>query len=144
MIQRVQSIYLCIAAILAGCAAFSVSLWTTVADSTVYAQDLIHHPSVLLKTIFFAFLISAGLSLVAIFLFKKRQLQFVLGHVNLLVNLYLLGVLIYVSQTLPGEAAVSEKGIGLFFPIVVVLLLVIANKAIKKDEELVKSVDRLR
>ena len=46
--------------------------------------------------------------------------------------------------TLSGEAMVSEKGIGMFLPIVVVLLLVIANKAIKKDEDLVKSVDRLR
>jgi hypothetical protein len=52
--------------------------------------------------------------------------------------------LIYLSQTLSGEALVSEKGIGMFFPIIVILLLVLANKAIKKDEDLVKSVDRLR
>jgi hypothetical protein len=50
----------------------------------------------------------------------------------------------YVSLTLPGEAAVSEKGIGMFVPILAVLLLVLANKAIKKDEDLVKSADRLR
>ena len=39
---------------------------------------------------------------------------------------------------------VSEKGIGMFIPILVILLVVLANKAIKKDEDLVKSVDRLR
>jgi hypothetical protein len=32
----------------------------------------------------------------------------------------------------------------MFLPILVVLLIVLANKAIKKDEDLVKSVDRLR
>jgi hypothetical protein len=39
---------------------------------------------------------------------------------------------------------ISEKGIGIFLPICVIVLLVMANKAIKKDEDLVKSVDRLR
>ena len=62
----------------------------------------------------------------------------------MLINFYLLGVLIYLSLTLSGETAVSEKGIGMFLPIIVIVLLVVANKAIKKDEDLVKSVDRLR
>jgi len=62
----------------------------------------------------------------------------------MLVNFYLLGVLIYVSLTVSGETSVSEKGIGMFIPIIVVVLLAMANKAIKKDEDLVKSVGRLR
>jgi hypothetical protein len=44
----------------------------------------------------------------------------------------------------PGESNISEKGVGIFIPILSIVLLVLANKAIKKDEELVKSVDRLR
>ncbi|OSS38566.1 hypothetical protein C723_2549 [Christiangramia flava JLT2011] len=39
---------------------------------------------------------------------------------------------------------ISEKGIGMFLPIVSIVFLVLANKAIKRDEDLVKSVDRLR
>jgi len=77
-------------------------------------------------------------------MYHNRKLQFVIGRLTILVNLILLGLLIYVSLTLPGEAAVSEKGIGMFIPIFAVLLIVLANKAIKKDEDLVKSVDRLR
>ena len=50
----------------------------------------------------------------------------------------------YLSLTVSGETLVSEKGIGMFLPILAILLLVLANKAIKKDEDLVKSVDRLR
>ena len=59
-------------------------------------------------------------------------------------NLYLLGIIVYLLLSLSGENFISEKGIGLFLPVIVVVLLVLANKATQKDEELVKSVDRLR
>ncbi|HAE71723.1 MAG TPA: DUF4293 domain-containing protein, partial [Flavobacteriaceae bacterium] len=46
--------------------------------------------------------------------------------------------------SLSGESFLSEKGIGMFVPIISIVFLSVANKAIKKDEDLVKSVDRLR
>ncbi len=144
MIQRIQSLYLLVAALISGGLIFVFNIWTEKSQKVVFAADLISDPVIIHKTILFSFLISALLSVISIFLFKNRQLQFVLGRLNMLVNLYLLGVLIFVSQTVSGETSVSEKGIGMFLPIIVVLLLVIANKAIKKDEDLVKSVDRLR
>jgi len=39
---------------------------------------------------------------------------------------------------------ISEKGIGMFIPVLSIVFLVLANKAIKKDEDLVKSADRFR
>jgi len=51
---------------------------------------------------------------------------------------------VYFTQNLSGEMQVSEKGIGLLIPIFTIVFVALANKAIKKDEELVKSVDRLR
>jgi hypothetical protein len=61
------------------------------------------------------------------------------------VNLILLGLFVYRSLNISGETVlVSEKGIGMFLPIGAIVLLVLANKYIKKDEDLVKSVDRLR
>jgi Domain of unknown function (DUF4293) len=64
---------------------------------------------------------------------------------NIILNLILLGLFVYHSLNLSGETpAVSEKGIGMFLPILAIVLLGFANKAIKKDEDLVKSVDRLR
>ncbi|OSY88106.1 membrane protein [Tenacibaculum holothuriorum] len=143
MIQRIQSIYLLIASIIAGALPFAFSLWNTNKGS-VFVNDLFTGASILEKIVPVLFYGSTILSLVAIFLFMNRQLQFVLGRLNVLINLFLLGVLIYLSLTLSGETAVSEKGIGMFFPILIILLLVLANKAIKKDEDLVKSVDRLR
>jgi ABC-type polysaccharide transport system permease subunit len=90
------------------------------------------------------FCISSILAIVNIFIFNNRKLQFVIGRILILINLFLLGLLIYQSLMISGEISVSEKGIGMFLPILAILLLVLANKAIKKDEDLVKSVDRLR
>jgi len=143
MIQRIQSIYLLIASLVSGGLVFVFNLWSNLKEQ-IFALDLFMRESFLLKVIPLLFLLSAVVSFLDVFLFKNRKLQFVVGRLIILINLFLLGLLIYVSLTLPGEISISKKGIGMFLPILVVLLIVLANKAIKKDEDLVKSVDRLR
>lgn len=115
---------------------FVFNLWTTNTNEIVFAKDDMLY--------FGLFLGSAVLSLISIFMFKNRQLQFVLGRLNIILNFILLGFFVYQSLNLSGETAVSEKGIGMLLPLVSIVLLALANKAIKKDEDLVKSVDRLR
>ena len=137
MIQRIQSIYLLISAVISGGLTFVFHLWSNVSEVLVYAKDDVLYLSL--------FLASAALALITIFLFKNRQLQFVLGRVNIILNFILLGLFVYRSLSLSGETSdVSEKGIGMLLPIFSIVFLVLANKAIKKDEDLVKSVDRLR
>ncbi|RZJ59536.1 MAG: DUF4293 family protein, partial [Flavobacterium sp.] len=84
----------------------------------------------------------------SILTYKKRKNQFVMGRLNIILNLILLGLFVYQSLNLSGETdpskVVSEKGIGIVLPIVSIVFLSLANKAVKKDEDLVKSVDRLR
>lgn len=121
---------------------FIFKLWED-SKKEVYALDLFSEMSLLAKLVPVFFLITALIAFIAIFKFKNRELQFVLGRIIILINLFLLGILMYLSLTIPGEVS-SEKGIGMFIPIVVILFVVLANKAIKKDEDLVKSVDRLR
>ncbi|MGA8853137.1 MAG: DUF4293 domain-containing protein [Christiangramia sp.] len=136
MLQRIQTVYLLLAAITAAGLIFVFSLWKNSAGAEVYAQDQL--------VVLGMFLGSAAFSIVSIFMFKNRKLQFVLGRLNIILNLFLLGVFVYWSLTLPGEIDISEKGIGMFLPIISIVFIVLANKAIKKDEDLVKSVDRLR
>ena len=143
MIQRIQSIYLLLASIVSGGLIFVFNLWNTIKEK-IFVVDLFLREALFFKVIPLLFLASAILSLIALFLFKNRKLQFVIGRIIILINLFLLGLLMYLSLNLSGETVVSEKGIGMFLPILVVLLIVLANKAIKKDEDLVKSVDRLR
>ncbi len=91
-----------------------------------------------------AFLLSAALALISVFLYGNRKNQFVLNRLNMILNLFLLGFFVYRSLNLSGETIVSEKGIGMLIPVFSIVFLVLANRAIKKDEDLVKSVDRLR
>lgn len=136
MIQRIQTVYLIIAAVIAGGLPFVFSLWTNSEGAEVFAKDEITYLGL--------FAGSAVMSIIAIFMFKNRQSQFVLDRLNIILNFILLGLFVYLSLNLSGETVVSEKGIGMFLPIISIVLLVLANKAIKKDEDLVKSVDRLR
>ena len=144
MIQRIQTIYLLLATLLSGGSIFLFNLWTTNEDVKFFVMDSFSSNNTLLVVMAVLFFLSAALTFVTVFQFKKRQLQFVLGRLTILTNFILLGILVYFAQNLSGEMEVSEKGIGLLIPILTILLVVMANKAIKKDEELVKSVDRLR
>ena len=136
MLQRIQTIYLLIALLLNGGLIFAFRIWEDASGNPVFVEDITW---VLILT-----LLSALISLVTIFLFKNRKLQFVLGRLNMLLNLILLGLFVYWSLSISGEVEISEKGIGMFVPVISIVFLVLANKAIKKDEDLVKSVDRLR
>lgn len=135
MLQRIQTIYLLLVAIVSSGLIFVFNLWKN-EDELVFAIDK--------PIIFSAFLSIALLAIITIFKFKDRKSQFVLGRLNIILNLILLGFFVYQSLNLSGETIVSEKGIGMLLPFVSIVLLVLANKAIKKDEDLVKSVDRLR
>ncbi|WP_350294054.1 DUF4293 domain-containing protein [uncultured Croceitalea sp.] len=136
MIQRIQTFYLLVVALLAGVIPFFVNLWVEGEDGAIFAKS-----ELLVSIIFY---VIAGLAILAIFLFKKRQNQFVINRLNMILNLFLLGFFVYRSLNLSGETAVSEKGIGMLIPVFSIVFLVLANRAIKKDEDLVKSVDRLR
>ncbi|MFA5298651.1 MAG: DUF4293 domain-containing protein [Lutibacter sp.] len=144
MIQRIQSIYLLIATALSGGLIFALDLWVTEDGIKFFALDSLSSDNMLLASVFVLFMASTLLTLIAIFQFKNRQLQFVLGRLSILINFILVGILVYFAQNLSGEIKISEKGIGLLIPIFTIVFVALANKAIKKDEELVKSVDRLR
>jgi hypothetical protein len=137
MIQRIQTVYLILAFVITGILPFVFPLWTlSNAKPEFFMTNQLY--SVL-------FGLSTSLSLLSILFYKKRQHQFVLGRLNIILNLILLGLFVYRSLNVSGETiTVSEKGIGMFLPIIAIVFLVLANKAIKKDEDLVKSVDRLR
>jgi hypothetical protein len=135
MLQRIQTIYMTIAILLMG----ALYLWfPALTDGDTVIID--RNEPLVFGVIFgaMAFIVLAILS------FKKRQLQFVLNRLSIILNFVLLGVFVYRALSISGETLVSEKGIGGLIPIISIVFLVMANKAIKKDEDLVKSVDRLR
>ena len=135
MLQRIQTIYMIISATLLG----ALYVWF---PNIVSEEGLVvvhNDEPIMLGLIFGSILVT----FISIFSYKKRKSQFVINRLNIILNFFLLGVFVYRSLTLSGETLVSEKGIGVFLPIISIVFLVMANKAIKKDEDLVKSVDRL-
>src|SRR5690606_25725840 len=136
MLQRIQTMYILLTAGVSSGLVYVFDLWTLSEIVKVYVHDV--------KSIYPLFLLFAFFSILSISRFKHRKSQFMLGRLNILLNFFLLGLFLYQSLNVSGETQVSEKGIGIFLPIISIVLLALANKAIKKDEDLVKSVDRLR
>lgn len=133
MVQRIQSVYL-----------FLVSLITGTTFVFLNDEWINDHFFELVGT----FIGSCLLALVVIFLFKKRGFQIKLNRLNVLLNLSIIGLSVYHLLNIPGGFEFPEKGIELIVPIVIAVLAIVflflANRAIKKDDRLVKSVDRIR
>ena len=136
MLQRIQTIYLIISALIMG----ALYIWFPVVQNEA-GVIVIDRGEPLVFGLIFG---SIALTIISILSFKKRQRQFVFNRLNIILNFVLLGVFVYRSLTISGEILISEKGIGVLLPIISIVFLVLANKAIKRDEDLVKSVDRLR
>ncbi|UCE92931.1 MAG: DUF4293 domain-containing protein [Flavobacteriaceae bacterium] len=144
MLQRIQTVYLLLAVLLSGGLAFFVPFWSDGEGMPLGLSDMINGGDNLLLTVPLLFIVSGILSLMTLFLYKNRLRQIVFNRLNIVINFILLGIVVYYLLMLPGEANVSEKGIGVIIPLVVIVFLALANKAIIKDDKLVKSVDRLR
>ena len=90
----------------------------------------------------------ALLTVVAIFNFKNRPYQVkltnfgVIGSVVLILAIFFLYVPMIEKKI--GIVPDYSKAYGIYIPLIVLVLIVMANRAIKRDERLVRSADRLR
>ncbi|WP_181304887.1 DUF4293 domain-containing protein [Rufibacter sp. XAAS-G3-1] len=158
MIQRVQSVFLFLI-VVAMVAMFFLPIWakTNPADGQEYALTAFSLGPVnggagadSKNTIFIAILAAvAGLiALYEIFQYKSRLTQMKLGLLNSLVMAALMGCAFYFSSYV-GEDLVKtqtqgEYLSGFYLPAFGLLMNVLANRFIKRDEDLVRSMDRLR
>ncbi len=136
MLQRIQSIYLIGAILCSGVLPFFFPLWFDENGFPFYFQGDLP------ISILFGF--STLLAILAIWSYKKRQHQFVLNRMNIILNIILLLLFVLYAPKLSGDPLVSKKGIGLVLPLLSIVFLALANIAIQKDEKLVKSSGRLR
>ena len=91
-------------------------------------------------------ILSVITSLVSLFMFKNRLNQMKLGALNSLFMVATLGFCYYLinsTESVFPEVQGSTQP-GFFLPMAGLLLNMIANRFIRKDEKLVKSVDRIR
>lgn len=145
MIQRIQSAFL----LLAACA-FGGLFGMPIATSALPASPLLED-RVLDVTDVPALLILAGigasLALVTIFLFRNRTLQVRLGFVLVALAFLLIGIS-YFRYTQISAAQAADVGLhvgpGLFLPAAAIVFGWLATVYVRKDEKIVRSMDRLR
>jgi hypothetical protein len=163
MLQRIQSVYLAIVAI-ASLMLFFFPLADYYNDlegnykffiygmrcmdpepkeiaSAFFTSRLIFLPLIFLTTASFIF------SVAAIFLYKNRFLQIRICAFNMITNIVLIMVVFFFYATKIQEVTKTEPEynyIGMVLPLVSIVFLILSNRAIRKDEKLVKSAERLR
>ena len=89
---------------------------------------------------------SLAMALITIFLYKKRRIQFQLVNINVLINVLMIAlVFLLYSRIFENRLQIpSNYQFGIYIPLISLVFLVLASRAIRKDQSLVKSSDRLR
>lgn len=155
MIQRIQTVFLFLATVFAGLMFFvpiiSFANGTDIMKLTIYGvQNLIDDQCfsatyalpLLILAIF-----SVAIPFITIFMYKKRELQLKLSSLNTFLNALLCGLIfLYYSSNIQKALSVEtlSYSFGTYLPLINMVLSVMAMRWIKKDIELIKSVDRLR
>ena len=148
MIQRIQTVYMLISAILIGLL-FTLP-FAEIADAAgkLYVFDIrgiVHQNTVTENGMAIAGLIGIILLLhvSAVFMYKRRVLQIRLLVLSILLNIGLFGMFYFFTYYAFDDADISFK-IAVAFPIVVLILDYLAIRGIGKDEALIRSMDRIR
>jgi len=129
MLQRIQTVWIVLAVL------GTVFLNITAQDFDILGAYLTINALTVVLILF---------GVLSIFSYKNRKRQILLNTFSIIINALLIGLLAYWLLNLSGGIKVPEKGIEPVFPLISVICLLLANVYIRKDERLVKSVDRLR
>jgi len=149
MIQRIQTVYLLVVAILM-VVMMSLPVGSFVAadyTATVFNNLLLVAPDGTADyapwAMFAILMVSAVVTLGTIFLYKKRMLQIRLTIFNIILLLGYYGTLVTFVFMLKGENSFTPSW-TVILPLISIILDWLAIRAIGKDEMLVKAYERLR
>ena len=150
MLQRIQTIFLLIAAGLIT-AMFFLPLASFIIDNHVYVFKyraiFSENATPWIQTSALAILIAVILLLllITIILYKHRRLQMRFCIYNIFLNLGFYGLFyFYYYQVVSIHKLIYSFEIASVFPVITIILLWLAFRAIRKDDILVRSVDRIR
>ena len=154
MIQRIQSVYLLITALLTGNLIFS-TMGTISGEQGIFALKFMgltditnpENPNIVVSTwpLTVLIILTTVLSLLAIFLYKNRILQIRVCGINIGLLAGLTGLILYTAHTLANTVeGTLTHSISMFLPLLGLILTLLAIRSIGRDEALIRSVDRLR
>ena len=131
MIQRIQTIFLFISAII--CFLFLFIPIGEIDTIMLIVKDI---------SISTIITIASGiLSIFALFLFKNRKLQIRICLINIALLFMNISYIYFYFTEINTEHSISPL---IMTPLAAILFLLLALRTIKKDEELVRSADRIR
>lgn len=152
MIQRIQSVYLFIG-VLAICAMLAFP-YVRIVDEAATAYMFLHTATGdagIVNAYDPLLIMVAGAAtalsfLIAIFLYKNRIRQMRFNAIVFVMNCLFIAVIFFTSDRLAKDlnGVADYKQVGVVMPLISMIMLVFANKAIKKDEMKVRAADRLR
>ena len=131
MIQRIQSIYLLVAAVSMTLISFKVPVYN-LNETLFMAQDD--------TKMFILTIVGAIFSLLGLFMFKNRKFQMKLIRLTVLI-LMIIGVRLFM---LFNKFEVVLNNSLLFLLVFALIALIMAFRGVKKDDDLVRSLDRIR
>ena len=141
MIQRIQTIWLFLAAI-AGFFMTRVPLYEGSTGSVPVTYTATESLLLFALTI-----VAALLAFVSIFLFKNRKQQMRFSLLGMLLSIMLTGLVVYMFDSFktanPGFTK-SSYSWGALLPLAMIIFFIMAWNNMRKDEKLIKSLDRLR
>ena len=151
MIQRKQSVYLLISVLLTAVCMF-LPLGTFIsenmgADSTLYniaIKSMDGSMDYVVCIMFILLLISTVSSALNIFLYKNRKVQTKICKTNMLLLVVWYAVFIYFAFAAGGEGTKFSFGAAGIMPFLALIGQVLAHNGIRSDEELIRSMDRIR
>ena len=142
MIQRIQSLWLLIASAALGAIFLFPFAKSLKSFGDIYKDQLFNINDHIVLLVLTA--LGVLISLISIFVFSNRKLQIKLNFLGILIGLALLGVAIGMYTKNQSESESVSLQFGFFLPIAYMIFILLANFAINKDENLVKSSNRLR
>ena len=142
MIQRIQSLYLLLTVLISAVLLYIPLFELPATGTTGVPREYMITSNALL----FILCAATGVfSFVVIFIFKNRSFQLKACRLILIIIFIMIGLLFYTSDTL--SSGLDQKvvfKVGTYLPLLQVIFVFLAHRAIKKDDDLVKSADRLR
>ncbi len=149
MIQRKQTLFLLATAIIAVITLFVPFLTIEITTPLAVGLSLIEglkHGDVISSQIYFPLILDILvilLSFITIFQFKNRILQYKLANLTVLLSVFVTG-LFFLLNFFKGDVANVHFTFGAFLPLIGAAFAFLAGHFIKKDEQLVRSADRIR
>jgi hypothetical protein len=137
MLQRIQSIFLLSALALLGLL-FVLPFARMIGQSNEYATSAVQFPTVMIQVVAFA------VTLITIFLYRKRMLQIRLCVFNCALLLGYQGFIIWHVYQLSKLFDAVQLKAAMVIPAIAAILTFLALRGIAKDEALVRSLERLR